>query len=209
MPYGLTNAQAVFQSLINEVFRDMLNRFVIAYIDDSFIYSANLTDHIKHVRSVLFRLLEHNLYAKLEKCEFHRQSTSFLGYIILEEGVEMDQSKVTAVTSWPEPTSVKDLQRFLGFTNFYRTFIHNYSAIAGPLTSLLKGKPKKLVWTDKAREAFQKLKLSFTVAPILCHRHPDLPFVVEVDASSCGISAVLSQHQGDFGKLHPCAYFSR
>lgn len=87
----------------------------------------------------------------------------------------MDQTKVTAVTTWPEPTNIKELQHFLGFTNFYRRFIHHYNTIAEPLTSLLKGKPKKLLWSDQARDAFEKLKASFTTAPIL--RHPDLlPF---------------------------------
>ncbi|KAK3519219.1 hypothetical protein QTP70_022211 [Hemibagrus guttatus] len=104
----------------------------------------------------------------------------------------MDQVKVKAVTNWPEPMSVKKLQCFLGFANFYHRFIRNYSTIAGPLTSLLKVKPKKLSWTDPIREAFTKLKQSFTLAPILCHPDPDTPFVVEVDASNSGIRAVLA-----------------
>ncbi|KAK3510533.1 hypothetical protein QTP70_009172 [Hemibagrus guttatus] len=104
---------------------------------------------------------------------------------------------------------VRELQRFLGFANFYRWFIRNYSSVAGPLTSLLRGKPKKLSWTDQTRTAFLQLKDRFTTAPILRHPDPELPFVVEVDASCSGIGAVLSQRHGEPGKLHSCAFHSR
>ncbi|KAK3509450.1 hypothetical protein QTP70_035100 [Hemibagrus guttatus] len=122
----------------------------------------------------------------------HREYSD-LRYLLSPDGVEMDQAKEKAVTDWPEPTTVKELQPFLGFANFYRRFIRNYSTIAGPLTSLLRGKSKRLSWSESAREAFGKLKLSFTTAPILCQPDPESPFVVEVDASNSGIGAVLSQ----------------
>ncbi|KAL0173711.1 hypothetical protein M9458_029679 [Cirrhinus mrigala] len=209
MPYGLANAPAVFQSFINEIFRDILNRFVIAYLDDILIYSKTETEHIEHVKIVLSRLLENQLFVKAEKCEFHVKQTTFLGYNISHQGVEMDDSKIKAVTSWPQPSTVKELQRFLGFANFYWRFIRNYSIIAAPLTSLLKGKPAKLKWTDQALQAFARLKTSFTTAPILKHPDPALPFVLEVDASDCGIGAVLSQRHGHPAKLYPCAFYSR
>ncbi|KAK3512201.1 hypothetical protein QTP70_000471 [Hemibagrus guttatus] len=175
MPFGLTNAPAVFQALINEVFRDLLGRSVIAYIDDILVYSASMEEHVIQVREVLARLQQHHLYVKLEKCEFHRSQVTFLGYVISHQGVEMDTVKVQAVTGWPEPSTVRELQRFLGFANFYRRFIRNYSSVAGPLTSLLRGKPKKLSWTDQARTAFLQLKDRFTTAPILRHPDPELP----------------------------------
>ncbi|KAK3506397.1 hypothetical protein QTP70_001791 [Hemibagrus guttatus] len=209
MPFGLTNAPAVFQALINEVFRDLLGRSVIAYIDDILVYSASMEEHVIQVREVLARLQQHHLYVKLEKCEFHCSQVTFLGYVISHQGVEMDAVKVQAVTGWPEPSTVRELQRFLGFANFYRRFIRNYSSVAGPLTSLLRGKPKKLSWTDQARTAFLQLKDRFTTAPILRHPDPELPFVVEVDASCSGIGAVPSQRHGEPGKLHPCAFHSR
>ncbi|KAK3560394.1 hypothetical protein QTP86_008482 [Hemibagrus guttatus] len=184
MPYGLANAPAVFQSFINEIFRDVLNKYVVAYIDDILIYSKSEEEHQGH-------------------------QTAFLGYNVSYQGVEMDNSKITAVTEWPQPTTVKELQRFLGFANFYRRFICNYSVTAAPLTSLLKGKPSRLKWTDDATQAFTNLKNSFTTAPILKHPDPNLPFIVEVDASDSGIGAVLSQRHGQPGKLFPCAYFSR
>ncbi|KAK3548988.1 hypothetical protein QTP70_024801, partial [Hemibagrus guttatus] len=209
MPFGLTNTPTVFQALLNGVFQDLLGKWVIAYIDDILVYSASLEEHVLHVREVLSRLQQHHLYVKLEKCEFHRSTVTFLGYVVSRRGVEMDEVKVWAVTDWSAPTMVRELQRFLGFTNFYRRFIRNYSSVAGPLISLLRGKPKRLTWTDQARAVFQQLKDCFTSAPILRHLDPDLPFVVEVDASSSGLGAVLSQHHGEPGKLHPCAFYSR
>ncbi|KAK3531065.1 hypothetical protein QTP70_008755 [Hemibagrus guttatus] len=209
MPFGLTNAPAVFQSLINEVYQDIIGKWVIAYINDILVYLTSLEEHVRHVRAVLSRLQQNHLYIKPEKCEFHRTTIMFLGYVISWQGVEIDLTKVHAVTEWPNPTTVKELQRFLGFANFYRHFIRNYSSVAGPLTSLLQGKPRRLSWSDQAQAAFVKLKDSFTTAPILCHPDPDFRFLVEVDASSSGIGAMLSQRHGVPGKLHPCAFFSR
>ncbi|KAK3524954.1 hypothetical protein QTP86_011739 [Hemibagrus guttatus] len=154
MPFGFTITQAVFQALINEVFRDLLGKGVIAYIDDILVYSTSMEEHVRQVLKVLVRLQQHHLYVKLEKCKFHRSVVTFLGYMISHQGVEMDVVKVRAVMEWPAPTTVWELQRFLGFANFYRRFIRNYSSVAGPLTSLLRGKPKKLSWTDQARTAF-------------------------------------------------------
>ncbi|KAK3514290.1 hypothetical protein QTP70_012912 [Hemibagrus guttatus] len=205
MPFGLTNTPAVFQALINGVFRDLLGRGVIAYINDILVYSASMEDHVHQVREVLARLQRHHLFMKLEKCEFHRATVTFLGYVISRQGVEMDMDKVRAVTEWPAPATIRELQRFLGFANFIR----NFSSVAAPLTSHLRGKLKRLACTDQARAAFQRLKDSFTMAPILCHPDPDRPFVVEVDASSSGLGAVLSQRHGDPGRVHPCAFYSR
>ncbi|KAK3506722.1 hypothetical protein QTP70_017705 [Hemibagrus guttatus] len=193
MPFGLTNALALFQSLINGVFQDILGKWVIAYIDNILVYSTSLEEHMRHVREVLSRLQRHRLFVKPEKCEFHQSTMSFLGYVITRQGVEMDVTKVQAVTEWPSPSTVKELQHFLGFANFYWWFIRNYSSVAGPLTLLLKGKPRRLAWMDQAQAAFQRLKGCFTSAPILRHPDPDLPFVVEVDASISGLGAVLSQ----------------
>ncbi|KAK3548493.1 hypothetical protein QTP70_013327 [Hemibagrus guttatus] len=184
MPYGLANAPSVFQDFIHEVFREFLHRFVLVYIDDILIYSRNLAEHRQHV-------------------------AKFLGYKINSSGIKMDERKVTAVRDWPAPTTVKELQRFLGFANFYRRFIQNYSSIAHPLTSLLRNKPKSLAWSPAAGKAFNLLKRAFTTAPLLVHPDPDKPFIVEVDASTTGVGAVLSQQQGNPSRLHPCAFFSR
>ncbi|KAF7655703.1 hypothetical protein LDENG_00052030 [Lucifuga dentata] len=194
MPFGLTNAPAIFQALVNDVLRDMLNRFVFVYLDDILIFSRSREEHVLHVQSVLQHLLENSLYCKAEKCEFHVSSVSFLGFVVAEGSIQMDPEKVSAVTTWPVPGSRKQLQRFLGFANFYRRFVRGFSSIAAPLT---------------AEEAFKALKSRFTSSPILQMPEPDRQLVVEVDASDVGVGAVLSQHSADDHKLHPCAFFSR
>ncbi len=209
MPFGLVNSPSVFQAFVNDVFRDMLNRWVIVYIDDILIYSDSYEDHVKQVRSVLQCLLTHQLYAKIEKCDFHQTSVSFLGYVISSGGVAMEDKKVQAVIDWPQPVTLKELQRFLGFANFYRRFIRNFSTVAAPMTSMFKRGRQRLVWTPAAIADFQKLKERFTTAPILHHPDPEREFTVEVDASSTGIGAILSQRHGDPSKLYPCAFHSR
>jgi len=144
------HSPSVFQSFINHIFRDMLNQCLIVYINDILIYSDTMEEHIKQVREVLQRLINHQLYAKAEKCEFHQSSISFLGYIISPEGVSMDEGKVRAVLNWPQPTTVKELQRFLGFANFYRRFIRNFSSVTAPLNAMVKGGITKLCWTTDA-----------------------------------------------------------
>ncbi len=209
MPYGLSNSPSFFQGYMNEVFPEFLHQFVIVYIDDILIYYRNLAEHLLHVKKVLEKIHQHHLYLKLEKCEFHTTSVHFLGYVIDQHGIQMDQRKVEAIRDWPQPATVKELQRFLGFGNFYRRFIHNYSLFSSPFTSLLKGRPKSLSWSSSALEAFQRLQEAFQTAPILVHPNPDLPFVVEVDTFSTGVGAVLSQRQGDPTRLHPCAFYSK
>ncbi|KAL0186168.1 hypothetical protein M9458_017838, partial [Cirrhinus mrigala] len=208
MPFGLANSPSYFQAFINEVFRDMLNRWVIVYIDDILIYSNSLSEHVSHVRAVLQRLIAHQLYAKEEKCEFHQDKVSFLGYIISAEGVAMDERKVSTVLRWPRPNTLKELQRFLGFANFYRRFIRHCSSVAAPLTTMVRKGTSRLAWSQPALQAFDDLRRRFSTAPILHHPDPDKPFIVEVDASSTGVGAVLSQRQGEPAKMFPCAYYS-
>ncbi len=207
MPFGLTNAPAVFQALINDVLRDMLNKFVFVYLDDILIFSRSLQEHVSHVRKVLGRLLENHLYVKPEKCEFHTTNTQFLGFIIRPGQVRMDPKKVQAVLDWPVPTTVKEVQRFIGFANFYRKFVRNFSSVVAPLTALTKGSSTKFAWNSEAETAFLELKNCFTSAPVLSIPDPELPFIVEVDASDVGIGAVLSQ-RGKNDRLHPCAFLS-
>uniref|UniRef100_A0A8P4GJA5 Gypsy retrotransposon integrase-like protein 1 n=1 Tax=Dicentrarchus labrax TaxID=13489 RepID=A0A8P4GJA5_DICLA len=208
MPFGLTNAPAVFQALVNDVLRDMLNRFLFVYLDDILIFSQSQEEHVQHVRQVLQRLLENKLFVKAEKCEFHVTSVSFLGFIIERGQVKADPAKIQAVADWPSPTTRKQLQRFLGFANFYRRFIRNYSKVAAPLTKLTSVKVP-FAWSPEAENAFLALKELFTSAPVLHHPDPSLQFVVEVDASDTGVGAVLSQRSPKDQKLHPCAFLSR
>ena len=207
MPFGLTNAPATFQHFMNDTFRDYLDKFCIVYLDDILIYSESRQDNIAHTILVLTRLRSANLYAKLEKCKFQVTQIEFLGYIISFDGISMDPAKVSAITSWPSPQSVHDVQVFIGFANFYRRFIENYSKIILPLTSLLK-KDMAFVWSDKAQLAFDFLKLKFTTSPILKHFDPHRPSIVETDASDFAIACIISQHD-DKSILHPIAFYSR
>ncbi len=145
---------------------------------------------------------------KPEKCEFHVTQAQFLGFIITPGHVEMEPKKVEAVLNWPIPATVKEVQRFIGFANFYRRFITNFSSVVPPLTALTKGGGIKIHWGPEAAGAFEELKRHFTCAPILSIPDPERPFVVEVDASEVGVGAILSQ-RGEDGKLHPCAFMSR
>ncbi|KAG1940254.1 retrotransposable element, partial [Pimephales promelas] len=207
LPFGLVNAPAVFQALINDVLRDMLNVFVFVYLDDILIFSPSLQIHVQHVRRVLQRLLENCLYVKAEKCTFHAPSVTFLGSVISAEGIEMDPAKVQAVVNWPVPKSRVELQRFLGFANFYRRFIRSFSQVAAPLTALTSVKTC-FRWSDSAQGAFDLLKNRFTSAPILITPDISKQFIVEVDASEVGVGAILSQRSLADNKVHPCAFFS-
>jgi hypothetical protein len=207
MPFGLTNAPATFQNLMNDVLRDFLDDFAIVYLDDILIFSRTREEHQRHVRLVLERLRANGLFAKPEKCSFHQDEVEYLGYIVSPAGVKMDPKKVSAVLDWPEPSSVHDLQVFLGFANFYRRFVQGYSHIIAPLTRLLK-KGHSFIFDDSARQAFGQLKTAFTTAPILAHFQPDRPSTVETDASDFAIAAVLSQPDSN-NILHPVAFYSR
>ncbi|XP_059827437.1 uncharacterized protein LOC132395156 [Hypanus sabinus] len=207
MPFGLTNAPAIFQALANDVHRIFINHFIFIYLDDILIFSRSLQDHIHHVHQVLQQLLENKLYVKAEKREFHVRSVSFLGYIIESGQVRADPEKIWAVTEWPKPTTLKQLQQFLGFENFYRHFIRDYSRVAVPLTQLISP-ATPFHWTPKADSAFLDLKRHFTSAPILAQPGPSHQFIVEVDASDSGVGAVLYQRSGPDQKLYPCAFFS-
>ncbi|XP_075461274.1 uncharacterized protein LOC142497390 [Ascaphus truei] len=140
----------------------------------------------------LQRLRENKLFAKLEKCHFHQSLTSFLGYIISDTGLTMDPHKVKAFTDWPCPISLKAVQRFLGFANYYLRFIQNFSSIVAPITALTQKGADPTHWSPEATRAFEKLKKAFSSAPILVHPDPGLPFTLEVDASDVGVGAILS-----------------
>ena len=208
MPFGLCNAPGSFQAYVNDVIREYLDKFAVAYLDDILIYSNTLEEHILHVRQVLKKLLEHGLFVKLEKCEFHVQKISFLGFVISPEGISMDPAHISTISDWPVPRSVTDIQIFLGFANFYRRFIDGYSRVVLPITSLLrtKGSPP-FEWTSAAQDAFERLKVLFTSAPILRHFDPGLPVTLHSDSSGFAISGIISQPHD--GLLHPVAYWSR
>ncbi|KAJ1595137.1 hypothetical protein NDA11_003304 [Ustilago hordei] len=190
MPFGLANAPAHFQSFINDIFRDIIGIYVVVYLDDFLIFSDTEEAHVKHVTEVLTHLRSNRLFAKLSKCEFHTKTVEFLGYIIKPTGIEMDPEKVHTVKEWPMPESIHDIQRFLGFANFYRRFIAHFACIAKPLTALVKPieRFKKFELPEEAQQAFHKLIQAFTSAGVLQHFDYHLPTRLETDASDFAIA---------------------
>jgi len=152
---------------MNDVFWEFLDNFVICNLDDILVFSKNEEKHINHVRLVLEKLRTIRLYVKLEKCVSHQPQVEFLGYIISGEGLSMDPKKIRTVTEWKKLATVRDVQCFLGFANFYRIFIQNYSKIVVSLTRLTR--KDKLEWNAEADQTFKTLKKAFTMAPILTH----------------------------------------
>jgi len=209
MPFGLTNAPSTFQDIMNHVLSDILDVGVLAYMDDILIYAKTEEEHDKLVKEVLTRLQRNGLAVAPEKCVWKTEEVEFLGYIIGREGIKMSTTKVEAVLSWKTPNSLTEVQSFLGFANFYRRFIKDYSKVARPLTELTKKeKGTKWAWTEEAGKAFKELKTRFTTAPILAHFNATKPVIIETDASDFAIGAVLSQRDGD-NRLHPVAFHSR
>jgi hypothetical protein len=166
MPFGLTNALAFFMTLMNKVFMEELDQFVVVFIDDILVYSKSAEEHGQHLRLVLGKLREHQLYAKFSKCEFWLQRVSFLGHVLTAEGVEVDPEKVKAVSEWKQPTSASEIRSFFGLAGYYWRFIEGFSKIARPMTELLR-KDTKFVWSEACERSFQELKRRLTSAPVL------------------------------------------
>ncbi|ODM22623.1 hypothetical protein SI65_00212 [Aspergillus cristatus] len=205
-PFGLTNGLAAFQRFINDTLMDYLDEFLTAFVDGLLIYSKNTTEHELHVKKVLERLRAAGLQASIKKCEFHVTQTKYLGFILTTDGIEVDPEKTAVICNWAVPTTVRGVQSFLGFCNFYRRFIKNYSRIAKPLNHLTR-KNTPFVWADECKEAFEELKKQLTDALILRHYHSDLETKLETDASDGVVAGVLSQKHGDL--WHPVAYYSK
>ncbi|MBW0478359.1 hypothetical protein O181_018074 [Austropuccinia psidii MF-1] len=205
MPFGCTKAPASFQNLRNDIFSDFLDIFVLVYLEDILGFFSSEEEHVKHVASVLQILRDNKLFAKASKCVLHASSVEYLGYVFSSDGLKMDSSKLQQILNWPQPKNIKALQPFLGFANFYRRFIKNYSKKITVLTSLLK-KDSPFIFKEEARSQFQILKEAFTTAPILSHFNLSLQTIVETATSDYGLGAVLSQ-VNDLGK-QPIAFDS-
>jgi hypothetical protein len=193
VPFGLTNAPVVFMCLMNDIFRNYLDKFVIVFLDDILIYSKLEEEHEHHLRLVLQVLREHQLYAKLRKCSFYQEQIHYLGHIISEEGIVVDPKKIEAIRGWPTPRNVSRSRYFMGLVGYYMRFIEGFSRISHPITSLQK-KGTKFEWTTKCEENFQLLKELLTSAPILKIADPNENFVVCTDACKEGLGGVLTQN---------------
>jgi hypothetical protein len=192
MSFGLTNAPAYFMYLMNSVFTQEHNKFVVVFIDDILIYSKNPEDHAKHLHVILQRLRDQHLYAKFSKCEFWLDTVKFLDHTVSGDGISVDPSKVQEVTDWKSPTTVHPIRSFLGLAGYYRRFIPNFSRIAKPMTELLK-KGVKFSWDQKCDDAFHTIRYYLTTAPVLAQPDTSKPFDIYCNASGTGLGCVLMQ----------------
>ena len=209
--FGLSNAPAVFQRLMQKVFSGYLWVFILVYIDDIIIYSKTFDDHLKHLEPTFKRLEEYNLKLQPKKCLFLPKETKFLGYIITNEGLAPDPDKILAVQEFPKPKNQRDVRAFLGLTGYYRAMIQSYARIAKPLTTLLKKNPSTkngpIEWNAECEKAFQKLKGFLLSSPILAHFKAGEPLILYTDASDYAMGWVLQQLQD--GRERVLVYGSR
>lgn len=179
-------------NLMNKVFMEFLDKFVVVFIDDILIYSKSEEEHEQHLRLVLEKLKEYQLYAKFSKCDFWLKEVQFLGHIVNAQGVAVDPANVESVTKWTPPRTVTQVRSFLGLAGYYRRFIENFSKIAKPMTQLLK-KEEKFIWSAECNRSFEELKRQLVSAPVLILPDQTKDFQVYCDASRQGLRCVLMQ----------------
>jgi len=196
VPFGLVNAPATFQTMMNKILREFLNHGIVLHLDDILIYSENMEDHIRLVQQVLDRLEQYDLAVSIKGSVFHQEQVQFVGYIVKTTGVTMNDRKVKSVQNWAHPRYAKEVQIFIEFPNFYRRFIKDFSSVCKPITETLKGNPKEFHLGRQQEEAFEQLKRWFITTPILSHFYPGRKTGVETDASDFALRCVLSQYQG-------------
>src|ERR1700728_3731798 len=208
MFFGMCNSPATFQSMMDEIFADMIDGgIVIIYMDDIFIFAPDETTLMENTKKVLTRLQKNDLFLKPTKCEFNKTKVEYLGLVIEEGKISMDPGKLKGIQDWPVPTTVKQVRGFLGFGNFYRRFIWRFSDLAKPLNDLLK-KDKKFEWTNDCQKAFDSLKRRFTEEPVLMMPDQTRPFQIETDASKYATGAILTQLDAN-GDRHPVSFISK
>jgi len=209
MFFGMTNSPATFQTMMNDVFRTVIAEgIVVVYLDNILIFTKTEEEHEQVVWRVLEILAEHKLFLRPEKCEFHRKQIEYLRLVILENKVAMDPVKVAGVCEWPVPENQTDVQAFIGFVNFYRRFIQDFSTIAQPLFDLTCSN-QAWNWGTKEQKAFERLKMAVTTALILASPQDSEPFCIEADSSDFASRAVLSQQLPGEDKWHPVAFYSK
>jgi len=209
MFFGMTNSPATFQTIMNDIFQDLIvEGIMVVYLDNILIFTRTEEEHVKAIRWVLQVLQENKLFFRLEKYKFCKERIEYLGLVILENEVSMDLVKVAGVREWPTLENKTDVQAFLGFVNFYRRFIQDFSAKARPLFDLTYSE-QVWTWSGKEQAAFEDLKMVVTTAPVLMSPQDLEPFWVEVDSSDFVTGAVLSQQSTTDGKWHPVVFYSK
>jgi RNase H-like domain found in reverse transcriptase/Reverse transcriptase (RNA-dependent DNA polymerase)/Integrase zinc binding domain/Chromo (CHRromatin Organisation MOdifier) domain len=208
-PFGLANAPSTFQRYINSVLQEFLDDFVSAYVDDVLIFTdGTREEHRRQVHQVLDKLQAAGLQLDIDKCEFEVKSTKYLGFIVeAGKGLRMDPAKVAAIKEWQPPKSAKGVSSFIGFANFYRRFIKDYSKMTAPLHDLTR-KDREFHWNQEASRVFEALKHAFVTAPVLAQFDPDKETILETDSSGYCTGGILSQYDED-GLLRPVAFFSK
>ena len=196
MPFGLCNAPATFERLIDLLLRGLNEEICLSYLDDIILFSHTEEEHLERLDRLLVRLKEANLKLKPTKCTFLQKEILFLGYIVSEKGLSTDPEKTKLIEDWPVPGNLRELRGFLGLSGYYRRFIKGYSAIAAPLHDLTK-KSRAFVWTEECQHAFDQLKRALTTSPVLALPDDHGEFILDTDASDRQIGAVLSQRQDD------------
>ena len=211
MPFGVTNAPAVFQRLMQQVLAELQNKasvkFVSVYLDDVIVFSESIVEHIKHLQMVFDCLKKAGLKLNSKKCRILCDEVEYLGHTVTPCGLRPNKSNVNAVKHFPVPTNIKQPRQFLGLTSHYRRFVPGYARIAFPLHALTR-KGALFQWTADCEIAYESLKTKLVTAPLLCYPDFSKDFTLETDASRKGLSAILSQYQDDH-KLHLVAYGSR
>ena len=207
MPFGLVNAPATFQRLMEAVLSGLARGVCHVYLDDVLVFGRTIEEHNQRLKLVLERIRAAGLRLKPKKCRIAQLTVEYLGHVVSAAGVETDPKKVEAVVKYPTPTNLKSLRSFLGLTSYYRRFVPGFSKIACPLHALTK-KDVSFVWSPECQSAFEQLKSLLQTSPILCFPDFSKPFLLETDPSGMGLGAVLAQEQPD-GKVHPVAYASR
>ena len=202
MPFGLCNAPATFQRCMLSIFSDMVERIM----DDITIYGDTFEEFLANLETVLHRCIENNLVLNWEKCQFMVNQGMVLGHVISNKGIEVDKAKVELIAKLPPPISVKAVRQFLGYANFYRRFIKDFSKISKTLYELLE-KDVKFMWDETRQKSFEELKSHLTTSPIVRAPNSQLPFEIMCDASDLAIGAVLGQRED--GKPHVVYYVSK
>jgi hypothetical protein len=207
MPFGLCNAPATFQRLMDTVLRDILWQFVVVYIDDINIGSITFEEHLVHLEQVFNRLEKAGLKLSPEKCFFFKEELPFLGHVISKNGIQTDPEKLRTIKEFPIPKDLTQLRGFIALASYYRKFVKNFSSIAEPLNRLMK-KNTPYIWGKDQVEAFEHLKTCLMTPPILAYPNFEKPFILYTDASTFALGAILSQKDDD-KKEHVIAYASR
>lgn len=208
MPFGLCNAPATFQYLMNSIFQEYLDDFVVVYLDDIMVYSKTYEDHMRHLEIVFNKLQENKLYAKLDKCEFLETSVEYLGHVVGNNSIKPDDRKTKAILDWETPKNSKDVMAFMGLANFYRKFVKDFSKISIPLTSIM-GKNTTFKWGSEQEQSFNDIKQALITQPVLKLPSREGRFRVHTDASDYAIGAVLEQEDLQDKSIKPVAYFSQ